>query len=76
MRLLSPLGIVIVMGFPGGASGKEDVSNVDSISGLGRSSGVGSSNPMQYSFLENFMNRGAWWVTVHGVTKSWTGLSN
>ena len=41
LRLLSPLVIVIVMGFPGGASGKEDVSNVDSISGLGRSSGVG-----------------------------------
>ena len=46
-----------------------DPTDVHSISGLGRSSGVGSSNPMQYSFLENFMNRGAWWVTVHGVTK-------
>ena len=33
-------------------------------------------NPLQYSCLENPMNGGAWWATVHGVAKSWTGLSN
>ena len=38
--------------------------------------GEGNSNPLQYSCLENPMNRGAWWATVHRVTKSWTWLSN
>ena len=33
---------------------------------------VGSGNPLQYSCLENFMDRGAWWVTVHGAAKNWT----
>jgi len=37
---------------------------------LGRSHGVGNGNLLQYSCLENFMDRGAWWVTVHRVTKS------
>ena len=41
---------------------------------LGRSPGVGNGNPLQYSCLENFMNRRAWWATVHGVTKSRTPL--
>ena len=40
-----------------------------SISGLGRPSGEGSGNPLQYSCLENPMNRGAWGATVHGATK-------
>ena len=40
--------------------------------GLGRSPGEGSGNPLQYSCLENPMDRGAWWVTFHGVAKSWT----
>ena len=39
------------------------------IPGLGRSSGVGNGNPLQHSCLENPMNRGNWWATVHGVTK-------
>ena len=39
------------------------------------SPGVGNGNPLQYSCLENFMDRGAWWDTVHGVTKSQTRLS-
>ena len=39
---------------------------------LGRSLGVGNGNALQYSCLENSMDRGAWWVIVHGVTKSWT----
>ena len=41
-----------------------------SIPGSGRSPGVGNSNPLQYSCLENAMDRGAWWATVHGVTES------
>ena len=41
---------------------------------LGRSPGVGNGNPLQYSCLENFMNKGGWWATVRGVTKSWTRL--
>ena len=46
-----------------------------SISGSGRSSGEGHSNPLQYSCLENLMDRGAWWSTVHGVAKSQTRVS-
>ena len=44
--------------------------------GLGRPLGGGHGNPLQYSFLENPMDRGAWWATVHGVIKSWTRLSD
>ena len=44
-----------------------DVRDRSSISGLGRSSGVGNGNPLQYSCLENPMDRGAWEVTVHGL---------
>ena len=60
-------------------SGKEslpanvgDASNIGSILGLGRSPGVGNSNPLQYSCLENPMDRGAWGATVHRVAKSGT----
>ena len=42
----------------------------------GRSPGEGNGNPLQYSCLENRMNQGAWWATVHGVAKSWTRLSD
>ena len=41
-----------------------------SIPGLGRSPGEGYGNPVQYSYLENSMDGGAWWATVHGVAKS------
>ena len=44
--------------------------------GWGRSLGEGNGNPLQYSCLENHMDRGAWWATVHGVAKSWTRLSD
>ena len=47
-----------------------------SILGLGRSPGEGNGNPLQYSCLENPMDRGPWQATVHGVTKSWTRLSD
>ena len=46
------------------------------IPGLGTSSGEGNDNPLQYSYLENSMDRGAWWVTVHEIAKSWTRLSD
>ena len=46
------------------------------IPGSGRSIGEGNSYPFQYSCLENFMDRGDWWATVHGVTKIWTWLNN
>ena len=51
-----------------------DIRDVDLIPGLGRSPGVGHGNPIQYSCLENLMDRGAWWATDHGVTKSQTRL--
>ena len=44
--------------------------------GSGRSPGEGNGNPLQYSCLENSMDGGAWWATVHGVTKSQTRLSD
>ena len=52
-----------------------DTGDVSSIPGSGRSSGLGNGNPLQYSCLENSMDRGAWKATVHGVTKSQTQLS-
>ena len=61
--------------FPGGSEGKESTCNAGdsgSIPGLGRSAGEGNGNPFQYSCLENPMDRGAWWATVHGVAKSRT----
>ena len=54
----------------------EDVRDSDSIPGLGRSPGERPGNPLQYSCLENPMDRGAWWATVHGVAKSQTRLNN
>ena len=46
-----------------------------SILGLGRSPGEGSGTPLQYSCLENPMDRGAWWAAVHGVAVSWIRFS-
>ena len=67
------------LGYPGGSDGKESACNVrylGLIPGLGRSPGEGNGNPLQYSCLENPMNRGAWWATIHEVTESQTGLRN
>jgi len=50
--------------------------DMGSIPGLGRFPGVGNGNLLQYSDMEKSMDRGAWQVTIHGVTKSWTRLSN
>jgi len=52
-----------------------DTGNTDSISGLGKAPGGGNGNPLQYSCLENLMERGAWPATVHGAAKSRTQLS-
>ena len=53
-----------------------DTRDTGQIPGSGRSPGVGNGTPFQYSCLENFMDRGAWWATVHVVAKSWTQLSD
>ena len=52
----------------------EDMRDAGSVPGSGRSSGGGNDNPLQYSWLENPMDRGAWQATVHEVAKSWTPL--
>ena len=49
-----------------------DARDTGLILGLGRSPGEGHGNPLQYACLENPMDRGAWWATVHMVAKSWT----
>ena len=62
------------MDFPGSSYGKESASNaVDPglTPGLGRSPGEGNGYLLQNSFLDNCMDRGAWWATVHAITKSW-----
>ena len=62
-----------IMHFPGGSNGKESAFNAGyqgSIPRLGRSPGEGNGNLLQYSGLENSMDRGAWWAVVHGITKS------
>ena len=70
----------IFLGFPGGSDGKASACNagdLDSIPGLGRSGeGNGYCYPLQYSGMENSIDREAWRATVHGVTKSRTQLSD
>ena len=66
------------IGLPRRHSGKESACNAgdaDLIPGWGRSLGEGNGNPLQYSCLENPIDRGAWRATVHGVAKSRTQLS-
>ena len=70
------LHVSLYWGFQGGSVVKDppasagDAGDVSSIPGSGRSPGERNGNTFQYSCLENFMNRGAWWVTVHGAAKS------
>ena len=79
-RLIRPLGplwfshhqVALVVKNPPANAG--DLRDEDSIPGLGRSPGEGNSNPLQYSCLENPMDRGAWGAPVHRVAKSWTWL--
>ena len=66
---------LILLGLLGGPDSKESVCSIGdpgSVPELGRSPGDGKGNPLQYSCLENSMDRGAWRATVHGVSKSWT----
>ena len=68
---------VYVMGLPSGSDGIESACNAGDtvlIPGLGRSPGEGNGNPLQYSCLENSMDRGAWQAVVHGVAKNQTRL--
>ena len=72
---------MLILGFPGGAVVKNlptsagDAGDSGLISGWGRFHGEGNGKPLQYSCLENAMDRGAWWTIVHGVTKSQSRLS-
>ena len=64
--------LLLKMDFPGGSVVKNLPANVrdaGSIPGSGRSPGGGHGNPVQYSCLENPMDREAWWSTIHGVTR-------
>ena len=85
MKILNHYAVIcnlqVNRGFPGGTSGKNlpanagdsgDVRDMGSIPGLGRSVGERHDNPFWYSCLENPMDRGAWWATVHRVAKSQT----
>ena len=69
------------MGFPGGSVVKNppanagDAGDMGLIPWWGRSPGEGNGNSFQNSFLGNSRDRGVWWATIHGVTKSWTQLS-
>ena len=68
------------MGFPGSSDGKKSACSAGGLGSiLGQESpGGGNGNPLQYSCLGNFMDRGAWWAAVHGVTESqpeWKRLS-
>ena len=60
---------LVVKNLPASAG---DIRDMDSILGWGRSPGGGHGNPLQYSCLENPMDRGAWWAIVHRVAKSQT----
>ena len=64
---------MLELGFPCSSNGKEsacEAGDQGSIPGLGCSSGEGNGNPLQCSCLENPRDRGDWWATVHGVSKS------
>ena len=75
--LFKYMQFISVQGLPGGSEGKESAcsaGDTGSILGSGRSPGEGHGNPLQYSCLENSMNRGAWRATVHGVASQQAGL--
>ena len=63
--------VLVIKNLPANAG---DIRDTGSVPELGRSPGEGHGNPLQYSCLENPMDRGAWWATVHRVAKSWTQL--
>ena len=72
------LNPTFLQGFPGGSDGKESACNAGDqglIAGSRRSPGEGNGCPLQYSCLENFMDREAWQAVIHGIAKSQTRLS-
>ena len=74
-RLPTPVSL----SFPDGSDSKESACNVGDLGstpGMEKSPGGGHGNPLQYSCLENHMDRGAWQATVHGITKSQTQLND
>ena len=77
-----PFSFFFFAGFSGGSVVKNlpanagDTRDVGSIPGSGRSPGVANGYPFQYFCLENPMDREAWCVAVHGLSKNWTRLSN
>ena len=80
-QIESFISLIVIMGFPGSARGKvylpasaEDIKDTGLTPELERSPGGGHGSPFQYACLENPMDRGAWWATVHGVAKSHTRL--
>ena len=81
MYSMAKIIYIVKQGFPGGAGGKDSacqcrlgIKDTSWIPGLGRSPGGGNGNPLQYSCLENPMDRGAWRAIAHRVTKSQTQL--
>ena len=63
----------LYLGFPGGSEDKESICNAGDLGLIpvtGRSTGEGNGYPLQYSCLENSMDRGAWWAVVHGIAKN------
>ena len=70
-------GFVSLQGFPGDLVKNlpANAGDVSSNPGVGRSPGEGNGNPLQFSYLGNHMDRGAWWATIHGVVK-WIGLGD
>ena len=78
-RSFLPGAVLRLKGFPGGSDGKKSACNAGDLGstlGSGRSPGRGCGNPLQYSCLENTMDRGAWRAIVHGVVKSGIPLSD
>ena len=74
-KVATALTMLNIIKLPGGSDGKASACNVGdlgSIPGLERSSGEANGNPLQYPCLENPMDGGALYVTIHGVAKSWT----
>ena len=65
--------VLVVKNLPANA---EEAGDAGSIPGLGRSPGKGNGNLLQYSCLENLMDRGVWWAIVHGVVKGQTLLND
>ena len=71
---MATTGLLVALVVKNPPANAGDKRNMGLIPGSGRAPGGGNGNPLQYSFMENSMDRGAWWATVHGVAKSQTRL--